>query len=1420
MDYYEKFFRNFGIRRTEQLMNPPLPTIEQLQLPRASILHYVSSGQLDLAPSPDDAIFANITKVISMDHVTEIPTMLGNPTKMGTNIMTEVLEYHKNGRNRRFRRLRDLEAAQKDELALIVYNYGFINHTYRYPRSMYTEYYRWVNSQNALWENVQRLADLSPRQQFIRCGLPKLLPSLTDMTIGVKGVSQSMIDIFDSPEKLFLLELWKWFGAEPATSLLAKLNPVQAHKVNLVFMESGRWFVVNLGLLADWRKATPEELKKDPKANTKGIDAKQLQLRFLRLMMSLFETRTVVAPIEGDKPVAQAPAAVVVAPTEMKPVMNRATGKIELKPKALQDAAATPVVNDAPTETGADVKEDALPEKTLVEELNKLEFLSRQAQAAVDEAARQTVPPPPLSVESPEEGLKVICDRLAEAGSISGSEYKRYTELASTYRTLPSPDGTTTLEHFSKVDPALTKIEESPSIPDIPTVFDKTMLKSSLLEFDSKYIKHVFQKDVAGMVLSLQHAGVAITGYEVEEVENITGGYRDYTVRLSPIEGAASTVRFKLPIIDEEGVYRANGVNYKLRKQDTDLPIRKVAPDRVALTSYYGKTFVTRSEKRVNDYATWLKNAVMAKGLDDTDQAVVDLYPADVFDNEFVCPRLFSILASSFRGFTMAGFVLNFDHTKREKMFGKDALAAYEKDGAIVVGVNSKFQILVLGKDDVFYYIDETGVLNVLGTIESILHLDLQSAPVDFTVLKVLSRTIPVGVVLGYELGLDGLMKLLNVTPRRVNAGSRLNLLPNEYTLVFSDETLIFSRDDKIASMLLAGFNEYHKGIRQYSVYEFDRRAVYMNIMDTNGSSVRFLREIDLMYQLFIDPITKELLVEMNEPTTFRGLLLRSCEMLLLDQHPDENDAAFMRKRGYERMAGAVYTNLVASLRAHNGRVGKSKVPIELHPYAVWQTIAQDPSVSLVSEINPVQNLKETEAVTTGGTGGRSSRSMTKHTRAYHRNAMGVTSESTVDSSDVGINTYTSADPQFTSVRGLARRYKVGETGATALISTSALLSVGSDRDDPKRVNFIGIQNSHTVACNGYSAAPVRTGYEQVIAHRTGPLFATGAKKPGRVLSVSEEGIQVEYDDGEVKGYPIGRRFGAAAGLTIPHSIVTKMVAGQKFKAGDILSYNEGFFEPDFFNPTNVVWKAGVLVKTVLFESPDTLEDSSAISQRVAGLLKTKTTKVRLVKLNFEQTVSIKADVGQAVAAEDILCTIEDPVTAEQNLFDETSLDTLRILSAQTPLAKANGVVEGIEVYYHGEKEDMSPSLRALANKADKALANRQKATGQKIFTGSVDESFRVEGDPLLLDTLVIKFYITSEVAAGEGDKGVFGNQMKTVFGKILTGDVKTESGVEIDAIFGQHSIDNRIVNSPAVIGTTNTLLKVAGMRAVKAYRS
>jgi len=1071
--YFQQFYLKYGIRVAGQLLSPPLTNLELLSLPKQSILHYVTVSPVEVGPASDEFIFRNITRPIMMDHVIENGDNKGNPRPLSVASGTMIRTYHI--KHRRFRIMRELTNACKDANTLVIFNYGVIPRLYRYLRSYYTAYYKWWNTETAVWKKIAEVAGQVDRNQFILYNLPNILPSIADLRLASKGITQKTIKIFNSPESLSLLELWKWVGPDRKESALANVPDDKLDKVNIIFQESGKFFVVNLGRLNRWRVATKEELELNPDANTKGIDPKQLQMRFLRLMMALFQVRTAAAKLAKKSKIDTIKTTVIKQDVTIPEVNNSTTIAKDIDKAIIAQSSGQEITDDSSEEidytTEVDVDEtitaDDELDKEIEAELSELETISINHHGDMNDDGDK-IEDIVIVGDAPtlEDGVLRVCDRLADMGMMSASEYKKLNELSKTYRSIVAPNGKETLDKFIDVNPESLKIESSHSFKDIPTVIDKSMLKSSLHDFDKKYISNVLEKDIAGMVVSIQNAGVILTGYDKEVVEDVMGDYELYTVKVKPVEGMPSIMRYKLPVIGSDGTYTSNGVKYKLRRQRGDLPIRKVSPDTVALTSYYSKTFISRSDKKVNDYCQWLKNNITVLGLDNTNLTITKLYTGNVFDNQFTAPRVYNSLAQNFRGFTANSgitgkettYVLNFDHTERLDLYGKEAIEAYEKDGAIIVGLNTTTSTKGIGPlgTNIYLVMDSDGALYTgnngdlvdLCSIEDLLGLDAKKAPVDHAELKVMGREIPIGIILGYELGLSRLIKLLGVVPRRVNTGTRVNLESHEYSLVFSDETLVFSKDDRKASIILAGFNEYHKAIIDYGVYDFDKPSVYLNVLETDGASTKYLREIDLMYQMFIDPITKELLREMKEPTTFHGLLIRSCELLLTEEHPDELDPSHMRIKGYERVAGVVYTEMVKAIRAHNAKPGKGNKQIELNPYAVWMSLRQDPAVVTVNDINPIQNLKETEAVTYSGTGGRNSRSMTKRTRLYHKNDMGTISEATVDSSDVAINTFTSADPQFTNLRGMTKGYTVGESGATALLSTSALNAPGSDMDD------------------------------------------------------------------------------------------------------------------------------------------------------------------------------------------------------------------------------------------------------------------------------------------------------------------------------------------------------------------------------------
>ena len=1356
--------------------------INDFQFPLMSTWHYINYDGVTNGPSSSDFLLNDITSKIRVKHIVELTEGLGKPKKISIPLVPYIREYHV--KNNRFRLILDHNDIRTDSKQLEIFNYSLVVRAYRYQRNIFSEYYRWYNVQKTAFENAINIAKRSEENQFFFINAPRVIPSLQRLEYFSTTFNQDFLVKMSSYEDWFLLELWKWLGAETRKdSLIGFASKDELKRINIVFQESGRFTVLNLGKIAEWMKEDP-----DNKIAFSEIDLKK---RVLRFVMSVVEVRTVITDTQIPEDIKEHPDLTATQINEVD------TAKDEVKSLEENLDADLDQIRHLEAEQESVEKTTATQERSI----NSTDVDISKFDIAI----------------TPFDRIKATCDKFADEGLMSAAEYKRFNAQMENFKTLQAPSSTESLKDYVVIKPEVLKITETSKVPDNEAVLDKSMLESSLLDIDKRYIKDVLDKDIAGALVSSQNAGFVITKYEKETVTDILGSYDTHTLRITPVEGAPSTLRFTIPSVNDSGEYKIGGTKYRLRKQRGDMPIRKLSPSNVGLTSYYGKTFVFRNEKKVNNYSTWLHDEIMELSLVEETPVVTDIHPLNVFDPSFTCPKVYSTVGQYFKNFKAKGYLFNFDPKERINIFGADNIKHYEKQGRILIAITPDGNVMLVDNNN-FLYTTEKNTLVPVDTLEEFLGIDSNEAPVEFAETKVYGKAIPVGLVLGYKFGLDRLMSLLGVIPRRVPIGQRTNIQPHEYAIVFSDETLVFNRDNVVAAMVLGGFRKYERSVKNYSVYTFDKPSVYLNVLEAYGVSARYLREIDLLDAMFVDPITLDLLKEMKEPLTYRGLLVRSCELLTNDQHPHALDMQYMRIKGYERFAGSVYTEMVNAIREHKGKSNKRIAGIELYPYAIWKRITQDPSVGLVNDINPIQQLKEQEAVTFSGTGGRGSRSMTRETREFHQNDMGIISEATTDSSDVAINTFLSANPKLVSLRGTAAPYDKTNTSLTSILSTSALLAVGSTNDDPKRTNFINIQNSHAVACNGYKAPTVRTGYEQVMVHRVGEGFASTAKQDGIVTSVTDTGIKIQYKDGTEQGFEIGRRFGASAGLVMAHQMRSDVEQGQKFKQGDVLVYNEGFFQRDILNPSSIVFKTSLTTTVALLESRQTHEDASAISKELASQLSTKITKTKDIIVSFNQSVRGLVQIGQTVKHDTVLCYIEDETTAKSKLFDETSLNTLRLLSSQSPTAKVNGTIERIEVYYLGDLQDMTESLFEVTKASDRDFASRARSQGKPVYSGQVTEAFRVNGEPLDMDSLCIRVYITSDVPAGIGDKGVFANQMKTVFSEILENKVTTENGQEVHAIFGAQSIFNRIVNSPFIIGTTNVVLDLVGKKAVRIY--
>lgn len=1384
--FYDRFFRDRGVRRYSMLLQPKFSNEEKFELPRASIMHFLPESLTELGPSPQHLFLRRSVGFILAENVLEPTTRLGNPIKSPT--PSNALEQQYRAQYRKIRPLKALETGLRDDRTIIVINYAMLDHLLRYRATYQTRVFKFTNKLETLVTKVNDLASKTTRQQFLSVRIPKVLPTKQQFIRGANALNRDTLKLFNDETSLLLLELWKWLSSKRDNSPLAKLTTEALDKLNLVLVESGKFTILNLGQLNSWRADPTVE-------GSQGYAPAQMQLAFLKFLENVQALRSVAAKTIIETTSSDSTDSESEEDSDEEEVVSIVVDGEEIQELERLEAEAL------------EVDEDEIDNESSVMDDDEDGDVRTRVVPVVEEDSADSVEPPKDSDAPMAVGVIKASEALLEQGLISAAEHRRYSRLGASYESIPNPFGEGTLADAIKINPEDLKVTPT-EIPDIPTVFDKSMLKSTLIDYDRTYIEKVFHADVAGMLLNVQNAGVSITDYRVQSIVDANNEYEIHEVKLTPVGGAPSTYRFKLPKLRPDGTYRAAGVNYRLRKQRGPLPIVKVNSERVALTSYYSKLFIQRSSKKVHDYGEWLIRQLNA--MVETSTSLKVLAYGNFFNPTIVTPRTFSALARRFGKITYNAFEFVFSYDELIKQHGDVLVKGFLKNREIPVGKHNG-QLLVMSETGNIY---EPGSSTVHGTFEEIIGLPIQSAPVEVVELDIMGKSIPIGIVLGQHYGMANLLRLVKADARQVLRGSRLDLAVDEFAVKFADVSLVLSRENRLASLVMASFNNYAKSIALFELEEFENADVYAAVLEREGLGARYSRETDLMFQLYIDHITKELLTQMGEPTEFGPLLLRAVELLVSDQHPRETQGKLMRIKGYERFAGTVYGELVRGVRRYKTRPLTAKSKIDVNPNAVWIANQNDPAVSIIEQSNPIHNLKEKENVTYSGTGGRTSRTMVRRTRAFDPEDIGVISEATVDNSDVAVTVFLTANPKLADLRGVTSDEPLSYDETSSILSTNSLLSPDITRDDSKRALMSSIQASHVVAAKGYAPSPVRTGYESIVAHRTDDLYAYSAKAEGYIHDLGKDFVVIRYPDSEPSEVRVqlGRRYGVAAGSTVPHDVVCDLPKGHRFAKGDVLTFNTGFFDRDVLNPTQVVWKAGINSRVALMDTPDTLEDSCAISMRLADEMTINKTEVREIKLRFDQGIHNLVAIGERLETDSILCNIEDAITAGLGRTTDANIDTLSVMARNTPRAKFEGVVGNIEILYNGDLEDASESLRDVITDADK----RRSKLAKQLKDGVAGSGSVVDID---IDTVVIKVYIDSQYGSGDGEKVVFGHQLKSVVRRIMVGRNESKSGLPIDAIFSYSSISNRIVNSPEVLGTTNVLMRLLSERMAKAYR-
>lgn len=1441
------FLKTFGIKQASELQQPRLHAVKKLDLPLETVYHFLEDNTAVLGPSQSDPVFAKLKGKVFIEHKVELDSLVGNPRR--TSLLPQTLENDFRRNHRFFKPLRKDEAVKLNVSNVAVFNYSMLNPLYKYTSSYKANYYRWLNIAETFWDGAADTCHRFPKwNQFIELHVPEYMPAMGKFKQLTRSTTQDLLEEFRSFAALNIFDLFRFFGTERDTSFMNKIPKSSYDKINFLVRVQGNFFVMNLGMLESWRQSKEGEVLEEIVAVESYIDEFGMEAFFTpdsmqRRLVSLFSTLTEFS--HGND-------------TLIETEVDRT--KLELnEPDEDDDQSIIDKDESEVDEVEEQLKQDIVDETT-EEDLGQSAPKSRIVRTFELDLMEVTYQPPPESgldettlifekdsiaandgktlkvtdgkSQRVEETVFSVDDHYADtvahkayllnkAGMISDRTFEMTVDDAMRYHTLPDPFGSgLTIKEAMEIVPEDLIVPEE-QFRDRVTVIDKSMLQTKHQAMMRKFNKVLLPKLVLQSIIAIQAGGVSVTDVKVREDEDINNHTLSFNITVKPIRGRSSQLHFRIPVVDKDGRFKANGVISRQRQQRVDIPYRKVASNKVALTSYINKTFVKRSSRADNDFDVWLSRQLTSRAVDPTNDTVTNPKFSELDQSAYVLPRVYTSLGKTFASFDNGSNHFYFDYSKRKDHFQHTfniSVESHEEEGYVMVGVRDNNPILV-GMDGMFYLKEMGDELEPMGTIVDLVGLNLTKAPIEAINVTVSNEEMPIGLVLAYHKGLNNLIDTLGVEYVAHQRGTRIVVNPDEFTLAFADQILVFPRNNYKAQLVLGGLKRYHNSLRSFTRHDFDSKDVYYRILENAGLSARYLRIVDSLFATWVDPITRVILSEMGLPLTFEELLFKAIQDLQIDWSPTEVDGAYMRYRGYERMAGTIHSSLSNAIRRFNAREGSADQQIMLDQHEVWRRITQDPTVAQVEDSNPIANIREQEAMTYRGDGGRGTVSMVARTRIFGEADVGVLSESTVDSGAVGVIAYLSPDANINSMFGTTSPHNKEADGPAKLLSTSTLLGVATTNDDAKRVNFCSIQQQQGMYADGYRVTPLRTGYEQIVAQRNSSIFATSATMDGEVVDIGKHGVTVKYEDGTYESAPLGINHGTAAGVNYPHDLVTGLKKGDKVKLGDTISYNRKYFKEDRYTPGQVNWMAGTLPLVAFSDNLDTLEDGSAVSEALAKQLNTQTTDIKNITVRFDQSIKDLVKVGDHLDINSILCYIEDPETAQNTLFDEASIETLKRLSSSAPTAKVVGHVTKVDVLYHGDIEDMSDNLRGYAETADKIREKIAKELGRPVFTGEVDSSFRIKGQVLEPDSLVIRIYIDHDIPFGVGDKAVMGNQMKTVVSRVMTGRNELEDGTPIDLIFGNTSVEERMVMSPKIIAPASLLLSVLSKRVAAVYR-
>lgn len=1106
---------------------------------------------------------------------------------------------------------------------------------------------------------------------------------------------------------------------------------------------------------------------------------------------------------------------------EEKPLVNTDTMKIAVSNKVIENMAS--ILEDAPTEhryfTGENP--DKVVEKTVTKTVDKLVKENKiKADTPLEEADKA------VKEELQKDEQFMTAFELAKsnrlASIMSPNNLARNRELAEKQAKI-KVEGKT-------IDQILNEAKEK----ELPTkaykskVINKDMTTLKLPNLDKVYNEKIYEPDTIAIVNFFKDRSIPVYILDVQKEDSSDDFNKKttWTVTMESADRQRHKLVFDMPKFVNDSFMYLNGNKKSMYKQMTLLPVSKTAPDTVQVCTNYNKVFLTRMGDKVSPKLERLK-----KCIPNCSNISFKTGDSSIVNKKYKTCIEYDEMAKNFNEITNK-------RNKTSLYFNQDMIREEIKNKGIKLIDDINMLPLVLDDNKKVTYIDlnteciagtETSVGDYIisflteadPSFSTVLHDSSIGRRFIYTKAKIAAKDVPLILLLSYVEGLTTVLKKSGIKhqfsdTRPVLKNEDKN---NKGIIEFEDGYLLYDRYPLRNSLLLNAMALIPT--KNYSYTEFDSKEVYLDIFQDLLGVKMVANVLDNFYDLLIDPITYEILDDLNLPTSFVDLFLHANTLLEDNSYTKQIDMTTCRIRSNEIANAVLYKTLATAYEGYRTTAGnKRPQKMSIPKDQVIKNLQALTTVEDYSTLNPVLEVEKLRAISYKGNNGMNlDRAFTLENRAYDESMLGILALSSPPTGSVGVVRQLPLDANIQSLRGYLKVADSDEElKASNLFSPAELLvPFGGQRDDSNRIAMTTTQSRHVVPCKKYNKLLVGNGADKVLGEVISDDFAFKAKGDGKVVELDEEtGVMIlKYKNGSVDVVELYTKVtkNGGGGFYIANKLKTDLKLGSTVKEGDIVAYNDKYFQGTEDRGTN--FKAGTLTKLALAQGYYTYEDSSMVTDKLCGDMTTQVVMKKEVTLGKNSNIVKIVKKGDYVQVGDTLLEYDTSYDDEginkmlAGMSDDIGKE-IQNLGRKPVKSKYAGIIEDIKVYYTVDEEELSSSLRKTIKEINKPIENARKIINKhtKVEDTNVilQPTYKLETNNGKIkgvtvgEGVLIEFYIKYNDKFKVGDKLTFFCALKSVtcntVPKGLEAFTELNPDEEISAFMAPSSVLKRMTGS------------------------